>query len=247
MRILLVGDSHGSATWWQSSVSPAAVAARADLIVQLGDFGYWPSATRFLDAVSGSHVPVWFLDGNHEHFPSLWGGREEAKERSLPVEVARNITYLPRGTRFSLEGISFAVLGGARSIDRTLRTPGESWFAEEAISEDDLIRTTSGPCVDVLLSHDAPSSAPVPLMDDEFLPAAWLSERPACAEHRRLLETALCHLQPGLVAHGHYHVRYDATCARSWGDTRFVGLSHNGTHGAFAVLECSAGEWRIEE
>jgi hypothetical protein len=214
--------------------------------MQLGDFGYWPTSQRFLDAVAATGVPVWFLDGNHEHFPHLWDGLDEARALAEPVEVAENLTYLPRGARLEFEDVKFAVLGGAHSIDRRLRTSRVDWFSEEAVTDFDLDLVLDGPVADIMLSHDAPVSAPVPLMDDEFLASAWLAERPACHAHRLRIETAFRHLQPALVAHGHYHVRYDRTTEQPWGTTRFLGLSHNGTGaGAFALLTCEDGEWRI--
>jgi predicted phosphodiesterase len=243
MRILLVGDTHGSESWWRSFVAPTATAERADLVLQLGDFGYWPSHSRFIEAAASSPMPVWFLDGNHEHFPTLLS---DATAHEGPARLRGNISYLQRGTHLEIEGVTIGVLGGAHSIDRSLRTEGVDWFAQEAVSARDLELMTNSGKASIMLSHDAPTAAPVPLNDEEWLPAAWQRELPACAEHRKLLQRAYEALQPALVAHGHYHVRYDAVVDEPWGQVQFLGLAHNGTgRQNAAVLEIADGGWEV--
>jgi predicted phosphodiesterase len=241
MNILLVGDTHGNSRWWNAHVRPTAERLGVDLICQLGDFGFWPGAELFFNAVAETSIPVAFLDGNHEHHIAL---REAASDIRDPVVVAPNLTYLPRGSRLDWGGVSVSVLGGAHSIDRALRTPMYDWFPREAVSEDDLaVFVERGPA-QIMLTHDAPLSAPVPLSDPEELPASWYRELSACAEHRRLIEEAFDSVQPDLLVHGHYHVRYDANVQRHWGKARVVGLGRDGaTLSSFALLTCTAGSF----
>ena len=42
MRALLVGDTHANTRWLEQTVTRAAIAQDAELIIQLGDFGFWP-------------------------------------------------------------------------------------------------------------------------------------------------------------------------------------------------------------
>jgi hypothetical protein len=245
MRILLVGDTHGRASWWESFITPTARLLKADMVFQLGDFGYWPNADRFLHAVSTTGIPVAFLDGNHEHHPFL---QEKVQGRRKPVPVAENLVYVPRGCHLFWDGVQVAVLGGAHSIDRTLRTPGHSWFPDEDLTDEDLAHLASTGTAQVLLSHDAPLCAPVPLSDREELPGAWYRELPACEKNRVRMDEALDIVQPRIAVHGHYHVRYEAEVPREWGTTHFVGLSHDGTGvGNLAVLECDRGVASIRD
>ena len=52
-RVLLVGDTHGNQRWLQGTVFPTAAREDVDLIVQIGDFGWWPGnagGDAFLEA-----------------------------------------------------------------------------------------------------------------------------------------------------------------------------------------------------
>jgi len=239
MRILLVGDTHGNTRWWANFVTPAASALEVDLVFQLGDFGYWPRGEDFLRAVTATDVPVVFLDGNHEHHPAL---QQVVQGRRTPVQIADNVSYAPRGCHLTWDGVEVAVLGGAHSIDRALRTPGRDWFVEEGVNNDDLAHVAKTGAAQVLLSHDAPSCAPVPLSPRAELPPAWYRELEACDEHRQRMQEALDVVQPRVVVHGHYHVSYAADVVRPWGSVHFAGLSQDGTGvGNLAVLECIAG------
>ena len=239
MRILLVGDVHGNTPWWANFVTPAAHMLDADLVFQLGDFGYWPRGEDFLEAIAATGTPVAFLDGNHEHHPFL---QETVQGRREPVQVSENLCYVPRGCHLIWSGVEVAVLGGAHSIDRALRTPGRDWFLEEAVTNDDLEHLAGNGTAQVLLSHDAPMCADVPLSAREELSGAWYQELPACDEHRMRLNEALDIVQPRIMVHGHYHVRYEADVTRPWGTTHVKGLSQDGTGvGNLAMLECDRG------
>lgn len=240
-RVLLVGDTHGNPFWWDKTVVLVAIRLDVDAIVQVGDFGYWPGSMdgdAYLDLVRSGPVPVFFLDGNHDHHPALraasgWPKREAAN-------LGGNLWYLPRGSRLSLAGAETVALGGARSIDRSMRRAGSSWFPEEEIDDDDLA-ALGNRRADILLAHDAPSGWPIPgLPPDNALAAAWREERPACEAHRRQVRRAVDVLQPQLVVHGHYHQAYDSVRDEPWGAMRVAGLSEDGTVGAFATLTATA-------
>lgn len=247
MRILLVGDTHGNTLWWEQFVTPAAQQLNADVICQVGDFGYWQGGDDFLSAVDATGIPVAFLDGNHEQHPYLEAAVAKARfEQQLtatdPVPLGGNLSYLPRGGRFSWDGVTVAALGGARSIDRALRRPGISWFAEEAISNSDLELLADGATAQVLLCHDAPLCAPVPLSPRHELPFVWQAELETCTEHRMRLDEALDMVQPELLVHGHYHCRWAGDVQRDWGSCHVVGLAEDGSGVAnLAILECVDG------
>jgi len=250
MRVLLVGDVHGNHGWWERFVLPAAERERADLICQLGDFGYWPRRSDFTERVAAGPLPVLFLDGNHEDHETLRHHREVVKARNFlnpaaPVPLGGSLYYLPRGARLLWEGVRIAVLGGAHSIDRALRTAGVDWFPEESITRSDLDLLAAGGPADILLTHDAPHSATPPLVEAP-VPHAWRSELASCAAHRTLVEEGLEAVRPSLLVHGHYHVAWSQLSERAWGDLRVLGLTHDGTGVSnLALLECHAGEFRL--
>lgn len=246
MKLLLVGDTHGNTRWWREAVVPLAARVGADGIVEVGDFGFWPGkgGDEFLAAVDASGLPVWFADGNHEHHPYLASRVADARDEhgitdaTVPVPLTATITYLPRGGRIRFGNVDFVALGGARSIDRRLRTPGVDWFLEESVNDADLDVVAAGGTADVLLAHDTPSGYVIPgLLPDHELPIAWVPERPGCEEHRERIREALEAVRPSLVVHGHYHVRYTTELDEPWGPVRIEGLSHDGTHGAFIVVD----------
>ena len=78
-RILLVGDLHMNTLAAFQAIDHAQ-AIGADLILQVGDFGFWPrgnnnSGQKYLRKVDAKlatfGLDLWFIPGNHEDWPSL--------------------------------------------------------------------------------------------------------------------------------------------------------------------------------
>lgn len=253
-KFLLVGDTHANAHWLTSVVLPVARQVEADVILQVGDFGYWAHAHRFVAAAAASDIPIWFLDGNHEDHPRLTADVAAVRaafdidDVTAPVPLSdAGMHYLPRGARLNIDGVEIVVCGGARSIDRSLRTDGIDWFLEEQVTNDDIARCIAGGPAPVFICHDAPSGWVVPgLLPDADIPAAWRPERPACEEHRTRLREIEVVLEPSLVIHGHYHQAYQMTVAEPWGDVSVLGLSEDGTPGAFATLTVEDGHASVQ-
>jgi hypothetical protein len=228
-KIGLLGDVHGdtehlltaSRTFWRRGI---------DTLIQLGDFGFvWrkgENAQRALNKISrrlDAHgQTIYFVDGNHEDFDLLYAG--------FPVNgdglrrLRHNIIHMPRGYRTTLlphdsgwpgnviwPGKALAVLGGANSIDRHLRTENTDWWAEESITEADLAKLGSDHA-DVLLGHDAPLD--VPDLDRELASesADWPPDAVAYAEQgRRMFHRGFMAVRPELYAGAHYHRHVDQT------------------------------------
>lgn len=244
MRVLLVGDTHGNTPWLERTVIPTALANDAALIIQVGDFGWWPdrdSGRRFIAAARSSPVPILFLDGNHEHHPSLACAMRDARTDDI-VPMGGSLGYLPRGTVLDLDGVRALACGGAHSIDRQLRRAGVGWFDEEHVSTEDVERCAAAGTVDVLLCHDAPAGWAIPdMQEDHRLPARWRAELPDCHAHRDVLATVMAACRPRVVVHGHYHQAYELGVAMAWGEVSVLGLSEDGTSGALAILHCRDG------
>jgi hypothetical protein len=242
-RFLLAGDWHGDAAWARQVIRHAPVAADGRrLIIQLGDFGVWPGRTgvRYLDAVAAAlaetNAVCLFIDGNHEDFPQLV--RYPIRSDGLR-EVRPRLFHLPRGTRWSWQGIRFLALGGATSLDRPWRTAGVDWWPDEELTRADLDRAIDGGACDVMLTHDAPSGVDVP-----GLPPAstWEpAEIDRANRHRDLLHEVVDAVRPARLVHGHFHSRYDAELVTAGGHRLSVtGLANEWT-GPDGCLELDFG------
>jgi Icc-related predicted phosphoesterase len=152
MSIAICGDIHG---FYELLVdySKSAKEAGAAAVIQVGDFGVSSEElNRYRSRSLYPHLPVYYIEGNHEYF-SQYEGITEVKE------VARNIFFVPRGTVLKLDGKNIAFLGGAASIDKVWQ--GEAWDNRENITPQQVermyrkIAQTDGP-IDILVTHVPP-------------------------------------------------------------------------------------------
>jgi hypothetical protein len=119
-------------------------------VVQVGDFGIWPNLIE-TDLENGFELsrPVYFIDGNHEHFPSFEGVDEV-------TELYPNMFYVPRGTVMDLDGRKILFLGGGESPDKNMRTEGVNWFREESITYADVMKIDLDQEIDMMVTHVPP-------------------------------------------------------------------------------------------
>lgn len=104
-----------------------------------------------------------FVDGNHENHQMLSEMPVELWNGGKVHKVTNSLIHLMRGQVFEIDGVKIFTMGGATSQDKSLRTPGRSWWEEEMPSESEYLeaRTNLERCrnkVDVIISHCAPSS-----------------------------------------------------------------------------------------
>lgn len=225
MRILFAGDTHGSVAQMEKVIYPAARDNEVDIVFQLGDFGY-RFAEKFTGACSrlslDSGIPLFWIDGNHDdHSYLIERGAFSAPYGGTP-ELWPGVFYVPRGQHLYWEDSVIVAVGGAYSVDRVYRTLGESWWAEEEITDEDIERALDWPMADILLSHDAPDSPALNGYLDKFFSS--FGEVPDSLKSRKKLLRLVEHHEPKLVIHGHYHHRYTTTI----GKTRVEGLSCDG-------------------
>lgn len=237
-QILLAGDWHGNA-WHAKRIIDAAVERRIYVILQLGDFGYWPHhSDAWLDDVDEyarlNGVYIFWIDGNHENHEML---RQIPPESDGSVQIRPMITYLPRGHRWEWEGVTFLALGGAYSIDKDGRIPGDSWWPEELITYREAYEAIAGGPVAVMVTHDAPWGAENVIHGNRFN-KDWF---PESKQNRVILRAVMEETMPELVVHGHYHNRNSTTIDYSGGQTRVEGFDCDEPHGkgfidSFGVL-----------
>lgn len=197
MKILFLGDTHANIKLVNQAVN-VSKNTKIDLIIQVGDFGYFPNLIpTFLEQFNSS-VPFYFIDGNHEDHLSL----KAYQELDTPIEVKDNLFYCPRGIIHKIEGYNFLFMGGATSIDWRVRTPGVDYFTEENISQGQLMRCQSRLSnyskIDVMVTHESP-----------YLPPGIKPFEGTERDSNKLAIKLLYEeVKPSLLVHGHYHTRY---------------------------------------
>lgn len=172
--IVVIGDIHGE--FWALDALLDRIPANAK-VIQLGDFGIWPRKRPEWNGVR----PVYFIDGNHDHIPSL------PIRASAPVEVWPNAFYVPRGVVLELDSKRILFCGGSKSLDRAWRekdSEWHGWFEDEQLSDDDVERalTNANGGVDFMVTHTPPDSVirrnfhPNGLRSFGHDPATWVDE-----------------------------------------------------------------------
>jgi len=223
-RVAFAGCWHGRTRYARTAIRHAADQG-AQVIVHTGDLGVWvrSAAMEALSMALHQHgVRMLWVDGNHDDHPGL---------AHIPPDVhglhpvADQIWHLPRGYRWTWSRLRFLALGGAHSIDRRLRTPGQDWWPQEAITTTQALAAISQGPADVMVTHDCPSGVtPAGLVSP--LPDAWVPEVPAADAHRALLGSVVDEVGPAWLIHGHYHARYTAHRTGPARTCRVEGLSH---------------------
>lgn len=148
-RILVCGDIHGNFNHLNTFMNKHMV--DTDIILQCGDFGYWPKEKFYkLQPLKNKNIKIFWCDGNHED-------HNEIKRIDESGEIHPNVYYMKRGSVLVLpDGRKVLFIGGGLSIDKQYRVEGFDWFPEETITESDLINLPDDD-IDIVISHTAPA------------------------------------------------------------------------------------------
>ncbi|MCM1506295.1 MAG: metallophosphoesterase [Ruminococcus flavefaciens] len=163
--IYITGDTHGEYNDFIYRIRDYKP-SKNDTIIVCGDFGFvWDDPRhRFLLAkLTALPFNIAFIDGNHEDFSLLNTYPVEEWHGGKVHRIAGNIVHLMRGQLFTIEGKTFFTMGGAYSVDKSLRKEGVSWWAEELPDSDDY--KTAGETLekcgykaDYVITHTVPES-----------------------------------------------------------------------------------------
>jgi hypothetical protein len=163
-KVLVLGDNHANLATF-TAAAKAAVVHGCEVIVSVGDFGYFPRldfGAVFLEGVyavlAELGVTCIVVDGNHEDHVSL--AAAERTEAGFAI-LGPGLFYAPRGLHWNWHGVEFLAAGGAVSTDAALLSEGYDWFAEEVISFADANCCIDGGAADVVLCHDWPAELEV--------------------------------------------------------------------------------------
>lgn len=146
-----------------------------------------PSERYWLDWLEERPFTTLFVDGNHENFTALNALTAEEWHGGKVHAIRPNVLHLMRGQIFDIGGLTFFTMGGAASHDiqdgildpkspdfereywrkrrmrQMFRVNGVSWWLEEMPNEEEYAEAVcalerAGWCVDVILTHCAPTS-----------------------------------------------------------------------------------------
>ena len=205
-KTCVIGDLHGQFHCLQSCF---AECPEAEALLVAGDFGFFPTSIHLKPSFAklGRLPPIFFIDGNHDDIPHLL----EHGDKAWPV------TWLPRGSIYTDgRGRNWLCVGGADSVDRTLRQRRKMfWTQEETITDAQIhhaalaARTADG--IYGVISHTAPELFCLPGIDDmplaqkqaRFRNYGWDMDR--LEDSRRQLNTLLEH-EPQCWIFSHFHI-----------------------------------------
>lgn len=111
------------------------------------------------EKLNKNNIKLYFIDGNHDNIPYL---RTFKKNKENMFVIRDNIFYLDRGYIYNIDNTNILSLGGAISLDKSIRTEGLNWWKEELLTHEEIERTieniNSNSDIDIILTHNGPRS-----------------------------------------------------------------------------------------
>ncbi len=231
MRLLVLGDTHGNTGHLVNNVFPLVPQLGIDVIVQVGDFGYWEhtdDGVEFLNACerlcAEYDVNLYWLHGNHDKHSLTLALYGSLRTDDGFIPCRSRVFYIPQGHAWTWKGYRLRAFGGAYSIDKQWRleiegkraykfnygrTSGEPvivtaetlWFPEEQMTDAEM---------DDLLAAD---SGPVDIVFSHDFPARanpgpHFKTLPECLPNQQRLQRAMDAHKPAFWFHGHLHHHY---------------------------------------
>lgn len=202
----IVGDTHGITEKLIKQIDRCPT--DMEDIVLVGDVGFGFAPTHYITRIF-SFFPdkkFFIIQGNHDNADVMSDGEN--------WEV---LTTEKTWTTKKIGGEDVLLIAGAYSIDKALRTPGKTWWANEQGSErkfDDLIEALPELKFDIILSHDAPLSQ-YQLFNSQVKISLTNLKLGLLFEQVSSLN------RPITWGHGHLHRNY----IEQYGNVMFVGVS----------------------
>lgn len=200
MKIIILGDIHGDF----QVINHLVATEQPDIIIQCGDFGYWPYQNGWPPtdpALKLGNTKLYWCDGNHEDHEELAKIAESGQ-----FEVAPNCFYQPRGSVLPLpDSRNVLFFGGADSTDKKSRIEGRDWFSDEIPTAADFEKLDKNLHIDIVISHTCPKSFELrqtpPL---GYRKSSWLAK--ADDPTRDILDLVLQRHHPTQWFFGHFHI-----------------------------------------
>lgn len=226
--IIVTGDTHGDVRRLSNSNLRKNGIDIADIshVIILGDFGViWtgePSAQEryWLKWLDEKPYETLVVKGNHEHHERLDNLPVEERYGSPVFRASDKVFILQHGCKYTIDGKSFFVFGGADSIDKENRVNRITWWAEEIPTVADFHRGMAT-CdendftFDYVLTHTSPSSAVAELKrinPATFFDRADYYELKGGDPTTKALEAFVSRMTCKRWFFGHFHDNIDFTC-----------------------------------
>ena len=164
--MLIIGDLHG-----KKELLYPLLKSNQENYVFLGDFGFvWKWAELYHSKVlsklerSYNSKNFFVVPGNHENYDAIESVPVTYYQKTKVRAIRSNIFYVERGEVLKLEGKTILCLGGADSVDKSLRIAqeeaglGKVWWPQEQIKLSDMTKAVRncGGQVDYVFTHDVP-------------------------------------------------------------------------------------------
>jgi DNA repair exonuclease SbcCD nuclease subunit len=211
-RIMILGDTHG--VW--HPVNKLINRRKPNMILQCGDFGYFPKLHQNTELNMEGCVrrkpwdqfglkntkPFYWCDGNHDDHDSLKVLIDKREPFLMPN--FSDVYHCPRGSYLTLpDGRVVLFIGGGHSIDFEYRTQGLDWWKTEVIDQDD-VDALPDIDVDIIISHTCPRYFFGGMKMEMYL---GKHTDPSCVA----LNIAFDKYRPKLWYFGHFHHRRRGT------------------------------------
>lgn len=216
MKVALLGDIHENLDYLDYAMRQAVLHG-AELMIQVGDFGFDFKdgfISRLMEVVDSHEIQLMAIRGNHDD-PWWWS----------TYRRMGNVHLVPDGFTTTIGKKRVAFLGGAVSIDRDFREEHIGWWKDERVNPQ-IVNSWLYDDVkaDVLISHESP------LLPNNLpgfkLPPDIIRD---CDEDRHFVHMAAEILEPDVIYHGHYHMRYSRDLYLESKKALIEGLSCDGT------------------
>lgn len=168
-RLLVTGDLHFPIDVIKLDKLTQMGYSKNDTLLICGDYGgvWYPRESaqqKARDAIISRYpFQIAWCDGNHENFDSLSSYPIIQRFGSQVHMITNNCYHLLRGHVYKIQNKRVLSFGGAKSMDKHMRTEGISWWAQELPSQKDIdtskwqLRLFQNE-VDFIITHDAPAS-----------------------------------------------------------------------------------------
>lgn len=164
--ILITGDTHNSYGIGKLKPLKDINLTYEDYLIILGDAGIvWHGNEKDNELLKWykKHVKcqVLFIDGNHDHHVALNNMEVTQWHGGNIHRINEQVIHLMRGEIYTIEDKTFFTMGGGRSVDKSSRIEGLSWWKEEMPSYDECDYAENnlvkhGNEVDYILTHECP-------------------------------------------------------------------------------------------
>jgi len=254
MKIGFLGDLHGNLAagrfmLWTMHKQGITI------VFHVGDFGIYTDnpgmkfASKMNQYAEAFGMILIVVPGNHENWRVI--NELTGDNRTDLVNYRNNIFIAPRGWRAEYDGVSFVALGGAPSVDRTIRREWDErkkdahranlhWYWEEQITGADVDYVKAGGYADVMIGHDAPNGIQGIERVIRGNPHGFhIADILYAQEGRDLLTEAFRAVAPRFYFHGHYHfpVNEEIRVRNDDGWCHVIGLDCEFNNYSMAVLD----------